>query len=98
MIDESHRFLDEIGKPGGNRGQGILRVCHTLGPSQMARHYNMCSSVPQNVEGWQKCPDAPIVGDHAVFEWNVGVDTEKHHLTGQVRSFGKRAKSQGLER
>jgi hypothetical protein len=74
VIDESHRFVNELCKPRGNGSQGILGVWSALGAAQVASHDNLRSSTPQNLESREKSPDASVIGDCAVFEGNIGID------------------------
>ena len=75
VFDERDVFAKQVAEIGGHRGEREGFVVFAFGRAAQVRHDHHGSAVIQGVaDGRQRCLDAGVAGDFAVFERDVEVE------------------------
>ena len=85
--DEAHGGTEQALQLPGTRGQRILGIRSTLGPSQMGEQHHPGALLPQIGNGRERRADPGVVGDHPVLDRTVEVDP--HQGPSSVQSGGR---------
>ena len=74
VFDERHVFAEQVAKVGGDGGEAEGFVVFAFGRTAEVRHDHHGTAVVEDVaDGRQRCLDAGVAGDFAVFERDVEI-------------------------
>ena len=78
VFDERHVFAEQVAKVGGDGREAEGFVVFAFGRTAEVRHDHHGTAVVEDVaDGRQRCLDAGVAGDFAVFERHVEVKTHQ---------------------
>src|SRR5262249_1352899 len=75
---------EQLAQARGDRRQRKLRDDLALRATQMSHQDDLCASVTQRLDGWQRGLDAAIIGDGGAVERHIEISTDKNALALEI--------------